>query len=200
MKHLSNPRQPVAAGLLVLSLAMPAWWSPPAVAADSSTERGLRLAETNCARCHAIGTEGESAHPDAPPFRTLSQRFAIDTIDEALLAKATPAHSDMPQFAITPGQAVAIADYIASVQPVAHGRQLVELNCAACHAIGTEGDSPHEDAPPFRVLGRRYPIEALEEAFVEGIETGHPDMPSFVAEPGQIADIIAYIESIQVQE
>lgn len=170
-----------------------------AQAVNRAAEHGQKLAETNCARCHAIGNGGESPHPDAPPFRTLSQRFDVDTIDEALLTKATPAHTDMPTFDITPEQALAIAAYVASVQPTAHGKQLVELNCSPCHATGAEGDSPHEDAPPFRELGQRYPIEALEEAFVEGIETGHPDMPSFVATPDQIGDIIAYIESIQVQ-
>ena len=99
----------------------------------------------------------------------------------------------------TQEQAMAIAAYIASVQPAAHGKELVELNCSPCHAVGTTGDSPHPDAPRFRELSERYPIEALEEAFVEGIETGHPDMPSFVATPDQIADIISYIESIQAK-
>ena len=169
-----------------------------AQAVNHSVEHGRELAVNNCARCHAIGNTGESAHPDAPPFRTLSQRLDVDTIDEALLTRATPAHSDMPHFTITMGQATDLAAYIASVQPTAHGKELVELNCSPCHAIGPQGDSPHADAPPFRELGQRYPIEALEEAFVEGIETGHPDMPSFVAAPDQIADIIAYIESVQV--
>ncbi|GIL01180.1 MAG: hypothetical protein BroJett030_10790 [Alphaproteobacteria bacterium] len=86
---------------------------------------------------------------------------------------------------------------VADAQDVDHGRVLVELNCSPCHAIDASGDSPHADAPPFRVLGERYPIDALEEAFVEGIVTGHPDMPEFTATPEQIADIIAYIESIQ---
>jgi hypothetical protein len=31
----------------------------------------------------------------------------------------------------------------------------------------------------FRTLGKRYPIEALEEALGEGIISGHPDMPEF---------------------
>ena len=171
----------------------------PALAVNHAAEHGKTLAETNCARCHAIGNTGESPHPDAPPFRTLSERFPVDTIDEALLTRATPAHTDMPHFKITQEQAMAIAAYIASVQPAAHGKELVELNCSPCHAVGTTGDSPHHDAPRFRELSERYPIEALEEAFVEGIETGHPDMPSFVATPDQIADIISYIESIQAK-
>ncbi|WP_245442107.1 c-type cytochrome [Mesorhizobium hawassense] len=79
---------------------------------------------------------------------------------------------------------------------IAHGRKLVEANCARCHAIGSTGKSTHPDAPPFRLLHLRYPIEDLEEALAEGISTGHPDMPEFVADPQQIGAIVAYIRSL----
>lgn len=78
-----------------------------------------------------------------------------------------------------------------------HGKELVELNCSKCHGVGASDESMHEQAPPFRDLSERYPIDALEEAFVEGIVTGHPDMPEFAATPQQIADILAYISTIQ---
>lgn len=77
------------------------------------------------------------------------------------------------------------------------GKALVEANCSRCHAVGRNDASAHPDAPPFRTLSARYPIDALEEAFAEGIYVGHPDMPEFTAEPHQIAAIIAYIEAIQ---
>lgn len=80
---------------------------------------------------------------------------------------------------------------------IAYGRALVEANCAACHGIGAADGSHHPDAPPFRTLWERYPIDALEESFVEGITTGHPDMPQFTATPQQIAAIIDYIASLQ---
>lgn len=80
---------------------------------------------------------------------------------------------------------------------IEHGRALAEANCARCHGIGSDDQSKHPDAPEFRTLSERYPVDALEEAFAEGIVTGHPDMPEFEATPGQIADIIAYLESIQ---
>ena len=179
------------------SLAGAVAFGSAAHAVNHSAEHGKELAEINCARCHSTGLTGESPNSKAPPFRTLSERVDVNTIDEELLTKATPAHTDMPHFEINIEQATDLAAYIATVQPIGHGKQLVELNCSPCHAIGLTGDSPHPDAPPFRTLGQRYPIDALEEAFAEGIETGHPDMPSFVAEPDQIADIIAYISSIQ---
>ncbi len=80
-----------------------------------------------------------------------------------------------------------------------HGKELVELNCGRCHGVGVDDESLHPEAPPFRTLAERYPIDAIEEAFAEGIVTGHPDMPEFAATPEQISDIIAYISSIQPQ-
>ncbi|RLP23104.1 cytochrome c [Mesorhizobium sp. YM1C-6-2] len=84
----------------------------------------------------------------------------------------------------------------AQTDGIAEGKALVELNCARCHAIDRTSKSDHADAPPFRTLSQRYPIDALEEAFAEGISTGHPDMPEFVATPGQIGAILDYISSL----
>jgi Cytochrome c553 len=82
--------------------------------------------------------------------------------------------------------------------PVEAGKALAELNCARCHAIGADGESPHADAPPFRSLGERYPLDALEEAFASGhITSAHPDMPDFTATPEQAGALIAYIDSVQ---
>ncbi|MAW88660.1 MAG: cytochrome C [Phyllobacteriaceae bacterium] len=86
---------------------------------------------------------------------------------------------------------------LAQEADIAHGKALVETNCAQCHGVGETDASPHPAAPPFRELSERYPIDALEEAFAEGIVTGHEDMPEFEATPQQIADIIAYLASIQ---
>lgn len=79
---------------------------------------------------------------------------------------------------------------------VSHGKALVDANCARCHGVGSSDKSSHPDAPPFRILPKRYPLDALEEAFAEGISTGHPDMPEFIATPEQIAAIISYIGSL----
>jgi mono/diheme cytochrome c family protein len=97
---------------------------------------------------------------------------------------------------------LAVLIWIAAAWPVAaedprHGEELLQKNCAACHAIGRTGESPHKDAPTFRTLGQRYPIEALEEALGEGIMSGHPDMPEFRFEGDDVGDIIAYLKSVQ---
>lgn len=85
----------------------------------------------------------------------------------------------------------------AADDPIARGKGLVEANCARCHALSEAEPSAHGDAPAFSTLSQRYPLDALEEAFVEGISTGHPDMPEFVATPDQIQAIIAYLDTLQ---
>jgi cytochrome c len=77
------------------------------------------------------------------------------------------------------------------------GKALVTANCARCHAIGTEGTSPHVEAPAFRTLASKYPIDSLQEALAEGIVSGHPDMPIFVFSPQDVDAIILYLQSIQ---
>jgi mono/diheme cytochrome c family protein len=79
----------------------------------------------------------------------------------------------------------------------ARGQALVEKNCARCHAISKEGDSPHKEAPPFRTLSAKYPVSDLAESLAEGIVSGHPHMPIFVFDPQDVAAIIDYLESIQ---
>lgn len=81
-------------------------------------------------------------------------------------------------------------------QGVAAGLALIEKNCARCHAVGRTGMSPRPEAPPFRDLSRRYPIESLAEALAEGIITGHNDMPEFRFAPHEISAILAYLNAI----
>lgn len=91
----------------------------------------------------------------------------------------------------------AVACSSAAGADVQRGKLIVETNCSACHAVGRTGASTHPDAPPFRTLSSRYPIDDLEEALAEGISTGHPDMPQFVATPEQVESIVDYLKSIQ---
>ncbi len=85
----------------------------------------------------------------------------------------------------------------AAAQDLKRGEDLLARDCAACHAIGRSGESPQQDAPAFRTLGKRYPIEALEEALGEGMMTGHPAMPEYAYDADEVGDIIDYLKSIQ---
>lgn len=79
---------------------------------------------------------------------------------------------------------------------VQRGYAFAQANCASCHAIGRTGTSPLPAAPTFRALHLRYPVENLAEALAEGIVTGHPAMPQFRLEVGEIGDLIAYLKSL----
>jgi len=87
-------------------------------------------------------------------------------------------------------------DAALEAQAVAQGQDLVEKHCSRCHAIGSKDASPHDAAPAFRTIARRYPPEHLAEALAEGIETGHPDMPVFIFEPPQIDAFLAFLGSL----
>jgi mono/diheme cytochrome c family protein len=77
------------------------------------------------------------------------------------------------------------------------GLVFVRTNCSRCHAIDKVSASPLKVAPPFRTLHERYPVDSLQEALAEGIVTGHPSMPEFQLDPGQVADVIAYLKSLE---
>jgi len=85
----------------------------------------------------------------------------------------------------------------AAAQDLKLGEALLTKNCGPCHAVGRSGDSPRKEAPAFRTLSQRYPIESLEEALGEGIITGHPDMPEFSFDADQVGAIVAYLKSVQ---
>jgi mono/diheme cytochrome c family protein len=77
------------------------------------------------------------------------------------------------------------------------GRTFALNNCARCHSIDKVTQSPLKIAPPFRTLHLRYPIETLAEALAEGITTGHPTMPQFQLDPGQINDLLSYLKTLE---
>lgn len=79
---------------------------------------------------------------------------------------------------------------------VALGGNLVRLRCAGCHAVELTGDSPMKAAPPFREMGRTYPVRDLQEALAEGLVTAHPAMPQIELEASEVANVIAYLESV----
>lgn len=82
-------------------------------------------------------------------------------------------------------------------QDASEGQALVTMYCADCHDVTATGDSPHPEAPPFRTLHERYNVEWLSEALVEGLVSGHPDMPEFEFDPVQAEAIVVYLKSLE---
>ena len=77
------------------------------------------------------------------------------------------------------------------------GKAIAEEKCARCHAIGKTGTSPLAQAPLFRDVVKRYPVDNLAEALAEGITVGHEAMPEFELSPEQIADLLNYLATLQ---
>ena len=77
------------------------------------------------------------------------------------------------------------------------GQTFVRANCRTCHATDKVSESPLKLAPPFRDLHRQYPVENLQEALVEGIRTGHVNMPEFRLDAGQASDVIAFLKTLE---
>jgi cytochrome c len=90
----------------------------------------------------------------------------------------------------------ALTPQAAEKDRAAAGLNLAEKFCARCHAVTETGESPHKEAPPFRVFASKWPLENLEEALAEGIVTGHPDMPALVFEPDEIGALIEYLYTL----
>ena len=80
---------------------------------------------------------------------------------------------------------------------VAAGKAFAQANCSHCHSIDKFTPSTLAIAPPFRTLHDRYPVESLEEALGEGLTTGHPSMPEFKLDPGQVSDFISFLKSLE---
>lgn len=74
------------------------------------------------------------------------------------------------------------------------GAVVADQKCATCHAVALTGESKHVQAPPFRIVARKYRPDDLAEAFAEGIVVGHKDMPEFQLTIRQIDDLISYFK------
>jgi cytochrome c len=90
-----------------------------------------------------------------------------------------------------------VTTHLAAAQDLKRGEMLLTRDCGACHAVGRRDESLVKDAPAFRTLGRRYPVESLEEALGEGFMSGHPDMPEYEFDAADVGAIITYLKSIQ---
>jgi mono/diheme cytochrome c family protein len=93
------------AGIVVLATSL-------ATADESSERRGRAIAQSKCARCHAIGVEGDSPVALAPPFRVLPQRYPVENLAEALAEGIYVGHPMMPEFKFDPPEIDALLAFI----------------------------------------------------------------------------------------
>ena len=81
-----------------------------------TVERGAALASRHCGGCHAVGREGKSHEPAAPPFRDLNQRYDPEDLAEALGEGLLVGHPLMPEFRFEPDDVDSMVRYLKSVQ------------------------------------------------------------------------------------
>lgn len=79
---------------------------------------------------------------------------------------------------------------------ISDGRDIADAHCAACHAVGSFGDSPNPDAPPFRAVLSLYGEKNLQDDLIAGMQIAHP-MPEFQINPQGVDALIAYLRTIQ---
>ena len=109
-------RRALTAGFLA-SIAFLIFAPAQARAAEKTlVDKGEVLVKQKCSRCHAIGKEGDSPHPQAPPLRTLSRKYPIEDIAELLAEGIVSGHPDMPIFVFDPYDVEATIQYLQSIQ------------------------------------------------------------------------------------
>ncbi len=102
--------------LFCASLAAAIWLPGESLAQSRATiPAGQEIAQKFCARCHAIGLDGNSTHPSAPPFREIVAKGHIENLEEALGEGIVVGHPDMPQFQFKPQEVGELIAYLKSL-------------------------------------------------------------------------------------
>jgi cytochrome c len=81
-----------------------------------AAQRGLVFVRANCAKCHAVEHVGNSPLRIAPPFRTLHERYPVESLQEALGEGIVTGHPTMPEFRLEPDQIAAVIAYLKSLE------------------------------------------------------------------------------------
>ena len=82
----------------------------------------------------------------------------------------------------------------------ARGHAFARQYCSKCHSVEAHKlKSPAPEAPPFATLSRYRPLDELQGSLSEAIRVSHGKypMPVFQLGPDEIADLIAYLRTIQ---
>ncbi|MBI1384636.1 MAG: c-type cytochrome [Rhizobiales bacterium] len=79
---------------------------------EDAVERGRLLVEERCARCHAVGRDGASPFPEAPPFHEIVARYPVEGLAEAFAEGITVGHPAMPEFVLPPEEITDLLTYL----------------------------------------------------------------------------------------
>ncbi len=90
--------------------------SQGAVFAAPNVQRGVSLARTYCAQCHAIDRVSPSPLTIAPPLRDLHKKYPVETLEESLAEGLVTGHPTMPEFRFEVDQINDFIAYLKSLQ------------------------------------------------------------------------------------
>ncbi|NKB60544.1 MAG: c-type cytochrome [Alphaproteobacteria bacterium] len=80
-------------------------------------EAGEHIAQTFCAKCHAVETVGKSPLEPAPPFRTFHKKWPLENLEEALAEGIVVGHEAMPAFELSTEQISDLIGYMRTLEP-----------------------------------------------------------------------------------
>lgn len=79
-------------------------------------EQGRMIAASQCASCHAVGRYDESPRSDAPPLRSVLERYDASALTGHMMMGVRVGHPDMPLFHMGPHGADALVEYLYSIR------------------------------------------------------------------------------------
>lgn len=85
------------------------------LAQETAANRGLKIAQEKCSRCHATGKSDTSPDPKAPPFRNVGKNYPPEHLAEALAEGIVTGANEMPEFKFNPRDVDAIIEYLAEI-------------------------------------------------------------------------------------
>lgn len=88
----------------------------PALAASSAEQRGRNYALRNCAQCHSVDRVTKSRLKTAPPFRTLHERYPVESLAEAFAEGIYTGHTNMPAFELDTGRIHDLLSYLKTLE------------------------------------------------------------------------------------
>ncbi|MGD2133736.1 MAG: cytochrome c [Maricaulaceae bacterium] len=102
-----------ALGALAASCAADPNAPPPM---RTAVDEGRTIAQTECSSCHAVREVGSSPRADAPPLRTVLDRYSSTMLEIDFLEGMRVGHSDMPSFRFSEDRVDALLAYLRDIR------------------------------------------------------------------------------------